>query len=117
MMIPPMDVITEELDESSSRAESLQVSARVVSSKGYSTPRSRNHKELLINSLAELRKAKVPKYKKQEEGLMFGVEAKKFFNFNEGMKTEAVRQQQRAVDQEKKKNVFKEQIVQQLAEL
>jgi hypothetical protein len=63
----------------------------LVSSKGYSTPRSKNQKDLIINSLHELRKPKIPKYKKPEEGLMFGVEAKKFFGFSDGMKEEAFR--------------------------
>jgi hypothetical protein len=48
---------------------------------------------------------------------MFGVEAKKFFNFNDGMKDEAFRQQQRAVDNEKKREAFKTQIQQKLQEL
>lgn len=113
-----MDVIQEEFDESSSRAESLQASARLVSSRDMNaTPRSRRSGSFILNSLKELRKPRVPKHKGQEEGKMFGVEAKKFFGFNDGMKEEAFRQQQRAIDQEKKKDAFKNQIVQEIAKL
>ena len=48
---------------------------------------------------------------------MFGVEARKYFNMNDGMKMEAFRQQQRHVDQEKKTTKFKNEIVKQIEEL
>ena len=86
-----LEVIDEESNESVSRADDL-VSSR--SSRAATT----TSKLFVLNSYKELRKPHVPKYKKQEEGKMFGVEARKFFGMNDGMKEEAFHQQQRAVN-------------------
>lgn len=109
-----LGVIVEESEESSSNADSIQVSARVVSGRATTASRSSVGRSSVLNSVQALRKPHVPKYKQQQTGLMFGVEAKKFFNFNDGMKDEAFRQQQRAVDNDRKKEAFKIEIQQQL---